>query len=188
MFTCDDLPAWLQALAGIILVGITAYYAKVTRDIAQSSVRQAALLERQSTLLEQERDLRRELRYSAALRMISRFRMALAGLPTGEATARADKVFRVAPVWSQGEVQQLTDAVGALGTGAAALCGGLADDLEWLRRRVADIQSTSTMQGYDYSIFPWPEWDSRWSNAQNVLAQIEGGLSTAMAKNPRGDA
>ena len=155
--------AAIQAVASIlavvltgVLVIVTWQYVRLTARLAHVAHRQ---LEAQEAVVQARR---REL-----LACLKLFRILLAGLP--QTLEKAEQI-RMASSWDEGDLdklQRLSAELDDVSGQHAALAVG---SLRWLDERIADVKTTSVLQGVDWSRFPWSQWEE---HLQRAKAHIE---------------
>lgn len=175
----NDASMWVQAAASIILACITGYYVKLTKHIAASASAQADLMEKQREFMERQVRLDRERRFWAVLVRITRLNSALTALPA-EPQNGHDRLIRNCPIWSSNELESFADHAAQLGDAIALIASDVANNLNWLGQKVADVRATHVNTGFVYTNFPWQEWLTHWSDAQDGLARIDAAVRDAL--------
>jgi hypothetical protein len=159
--------ALVQAVAAVVLYGVTRRTLSVNEELAKVAADQLAH--------ERERDLERRERNKKSLRAISeRLLRIVSDLPDREG-AGADSSLRASVSWSQADISSIerlsldVDAADALTAATTRL------RLEYLLEQIRAVQAVKKSIGFDYSEFPWDRFASDRSALLAELSALQSG-------------
>ena len=122
-----------QGIAAVVLVGITWWYARLTKSLVETAAKQVAMSEKRS----------REA-FEFALRKvrsaIQRVLAALNALPEGEAVVGVETKFRTVAVWDQATVSGIERIGLQIQLFDDADAARFVEDAGWLLQRIRDVR------------------------------------------------
>lgn len=150
--------AILYVIATIVLVGITARYVSLTRGLLQ--IQQATGRERASELKNVTLTIRSHLlRY-----------------PIRPDTA-AGKMKEALPV-EEGDLSRFQTLASQFSVDIGEHAAKMAAAVRWLSARVREVQQTDPKLGYDWSRFPWPQWNEEMARANEHVSEVWRAVTT----------
>jgi hypothetical protein len=130
--------AAVQAVATLVLVGVTVWYVRLTRGILRTS--QAQLADAHSLL-----DAGLQLSRNHLRGQLEKFKAAIDPLPP---TGIPVPQLRLSAMWSAPDEEKLLHLASGMGSVAAEAASRAVPSLMWLRELHARIVRTSELQGY----------------------------------------